>query len=249
MSIQRDQQARSDLIESWNRVFGALPELQVLQMTQAVAFLESGGMYASAKFPNLQTGESVSITNIGAVQCTQTPPCPSSCLEATDTHGAEWQAAHPGIDPHYQACFKNLASSGDAWDTFLNTLYKQHGRSQTVLPAAQSGDIDAMAAAMRGSGYFEDSVAHYAQGLDQDARSIAASLGEPLVVTRGGGIAPSPPAPFPPSGEPSPWLLALAFGTASYVGWELTKRIRARASSGVLPKRAYKRRVSKRPWA
>ena len=58
----------------------------------------------------------------------------------------------------------------------MRELYRRDG----VPEALKSGSATGIATAMRATGYFEAPVKRYAKGILGNAKSIAASLGEPL---------------------------------------------------------------------
>lgn len=210
MSASQDINARQHLLNAWQEVFGGEPSHTVQQITQAVAFLESGGMYGTAKYKNRVTGEVTANTNnIGSVQCKGKAPCGEGCFEATDTDAN---------GKPYQGCFHRFDTPEEGWAFFLRVLYVNRGRDKTVLPAAETGSAKAMAEAMRASGYFELSAKRYADGLAKDATAIAASLKEPLLVTMNGT------APTPEESRSKGGFIAIAIGALALLLSRLVRK-------------------------
>ncbi len=185
-----DSFGREHLSAAWGNVFGDSPAPWQIQTVQAVARLESG--YGRGVYRNLQTGETAVLNNWGAVQCKHGTPCDGvSCWEATDTHGPEWQAKHPGEDPHYQWCYRRFSTPAEGASDFLATIRRIVDRSSLgFFGALATRSTDAFVRSMREGGYFEARLEKYQEGVWTGVQKIASNLGEDLAVTKEEGSLP-----------------------------------------------------------
>ena len=169
MARMSDAEARQVILAAFAQR-GITPNLAATQAVQAIGRFE--GAYGSA-FGGWK--------NWGAVQCRASPPCPPNCVELTDTHAD---------GTPYRWCYRVYPSHVDGAADLIRELYRRDGVPQ----ALAAGDADRIANRMRAAGYFEAPESRYAKAIENNARDIAASLGEPRLVRRGG---PGPGAPGP----------------------------------------------------
>ncbi len=189
MARMPDSEARAVLLEAFE-LRGITPTLPELQVAQAIARFEGGygGGWKDA---------GVGSNNWGAVQCGHTAPCGPGCFEYGDTH-----ADGTG----YRGCFRIYETPAKGAADFLRELYRREG----VPEAMRAGDATRVAQRMRETGYFEAPAARYALAIENNAKDLAAQLGEPLKVRRGGGLV-SPPATKSSGGGIGGPLLFAAF--------------------------------------
>jgi hypothetical protein len=147
-------------------VAGIMPgaPLATLQILQAVGRFESG---YGAGFKN-------NANNWGAVQ-SHKPPCGEGSFEHGDTHAD---------GTPYVTCFKSY----DTPEAGARDMIQEIMRRPGVPALLATGDATAVATAMRAGGYFEAPVEKYATAIVNNAKAIAASIGEPLVVRIGGRV-------------------------------------------------------------
>ncbi len=160
--MNRDQWARSILNTVW-RDFGA-PAPGELQAVQAIARHESGPGYGDG----MQNAN-----NWGSIHCTTGPPCGDACVEHTDTDAS---------GTTYTTCFRKYATPEEGARDLLRELL----RRSPVRQVLASGNATAIASAMRSTGYFEAPTEVYSAAIARNAKAIAASLGEPLIVSLAG---------------------------------------------------------------
>jgi len=173
--MMTDSEARAVLLEAFAARGIVSPTLAELQGVGAIGRFE--GRYGSGFGPG--------VNNWGAIQCQQRPPCdPAKCIEHIDTHAD---------GSKYGACFRRYPTPAAGAADLIRELYRRPG----VPEAMRAGDASAVAHAMRATGYFEAPESNYALGIEKNAESIAASLGEPAVMRRGGGavVVPSDDGP------------------------------------------------------
>lgn len=178
------QRAAVVLAAVWPRVSGGrVLTRAVRQVVLGVARLES--MYGTGWNAARLKPESVSALaaqgwvvdaaaaarshNWGAVQC------PTDC---SDANAFRWIDHHADGTP-YGHWFRAYPSDEDGCADYVRILLRCEG----FYDAANSGSTDAAAAAMRDCHYFEATT--YAAALAKSVASVAADLGEPVVV--GGG--------------------------------------------------------------
>jgi hypothetical protein len=157
--VNRDQWARSILNTVW-REFGA-PSPGALQAVQAIARHESGPGYGDGMDQ---------ANNWGSIHCTSGPPCGDGCVEHTDTDAS---------GAPYTTCFRRY----DSPEAGARDLLRELLRRPPVRAVLSSGNAGAIAAAMRQTKYFEAPTDVYSAAIVRNARAIASSLGEPLIVT------------------------------------------------------------------
>lgn len=187
VSASSDHEARAVIRAAFAARGIAAPSLGELQAAQAIGRFEGGygkGWGASGNGSH----------NWGAIQCGHTAPCGPGCFEYGDSH-----ADGTG----YRGCFRRYPSAVAGAGGLLHELYRRDG----VPEAMRDGDATRIASAMRATGYFEAPADKYARAIELNAAALAASVGEPHVVVRGGGrvvIDPSPSPPPQPPASPSP---------------------------------------------
>ncbi len=94
----------------------------------------------------------------------------------------------------------------------MRELYRRDG----VPEALKSGSATGIATAMRATGYFEAPVKRYAKGILGNAKSIAASLGEPQHVTLVGAAPAVRTAAGHKKKSDATWMLvAIGLGAAA----------------------------------
>ena len=193
--MMTDSEARAVLLQAF-AARGISPSLAELQGVGAIGRFE--GRYGSGFGPG--------VNNWGAIQCQQRPPCdPTKCVEHIDTHAD---------GSTYGACFRRYPTPVDGAADLIRELYRRPG----VPEAMRAGDASAVARAMRATGYFEAPESQYALGIEKNAESIAASMGEPAVMRRGGGAVVVPPQSDGPGLGWGFTLLGLAIAIAKARG-------------------------------
>jgi hypothetical protein len=160
--------AREVLEAAFRNIFKRSGEMPELQYAQSVA-LGEGGQYGSGCYKNRQTGESYCDThNWGAAQCSQLPPCPTGCVEATDTKAN---------GTPYQACFKTYSTDEAGAAGYLRTLYG--GDRGGVLSLARQGRFEDAVHEQHRTRYFQLDPDRYWEAVDRNVDKVAAALGEP----------------------------------------------------------------------
>jgi hypothetical protein len=170
MTESADAFGRRILVNVWPKLLGHAGSPTELQIAGAIARGE--GYYGRAVY--YDRGSPIRDTNNwGAVQALSRPPCPADAFEATDHHA-------DGTE--YQACFRRYATPEEGARDFVRNLAT--GRRSSVAPLLRSGDVDAVARAMRVGGYFELAADKYADAIERNAAAIARALGEPIYARR-----------------------------------------------------------------
>jgi len=159
--MMSDQEARTILVSVWENNAHEAPSLEELQAVQAIGRFE--GLYGSGRAKN----------NWGSVQCGKGPPCPDNCIELTDSHAN---------GEKYQWCYQVYATPEDGCGHLVRllTVYRP-----TTLAALKTGDAYLIAKTMRDTKYFETSIANYQKAIYDNAKTIAKSLGETLMISMG----------------------------------------------------------------
>lgn len=205
MSLATEQNARATLAHVWSLLFETAPTQAELQLVQAVSKGEGGYGLATYQLLQVEPGENYGkvigstqqTNNWGAVQAGEAVNgvCdPATSFMATDSSPNRRTAENPkGL---YYACFRRYATPELGCESFLRTLLigsKTFPRGG-VRDAVATGSADEVARAMYESHYYEgfgstveDRIGHYADAIAKNAASIATTLGEPLLVTRGSG--------------------------------------------------------------
>jgi hypothetical protein len=162
--------AREVLEAAFRNIFKRSGELPELQYAQAVS-LGEGGQYGTGCYKNIPAGtENCSTNNWGALQCGSKPPCPTGCIEATDSQKGT-------ASTQYQACFRTFATPEAGAEAFLRRLYGGSGSS--VLSLARQGRYEDAVHAQRATGYFTLDADRYWEAVDGNVDRVAAALHEP----------------------------------------------------------------------
>lgn len=165
--MMSDRAARDVLLSIWHGVTKEDPALPELQIVQAIGRFEGG--YGA---PNSPPGWPAN--NWGAVQCRHGPPCvEGECSEIGDTHAD---------GSSYRYCYRIYPTpeAGAAHLVRLLTVDRPN-----VLLEAKKGSAQGVAEAMRKTGYFEAPADKYAKAIYSNAKTIAANMGEQLMVSLG----------------------------------------------------------------
>lgn len=188
-TAQQDREARPILLVAYAVQGLPEPSMEELQVAQAIARFEGGyglGWPSSIQPPP---------HNWGAIQCRHKAPCGPGCFEHGDSHADGTK---------YRGCFRRYPNRTAGAAAFLHQLYRRPG----VPEAMRRGDAVGTAKAMRATGYFEAPADRYALAIQRNASQLAAALGEPDLVTMGGGKL-SPRRLWP-------WALGAAAAGAAY---------------------------------
>lgn len=160
-------EARRVLLRAGVLLFGVVLPWRALQFAQSVALSEGGRYGAGCYVDQMHSTRDCETNNWGAVQCPVPPPCPSGCIEATDTH-------RDGTP--YQACFRKEPSPEAGASTFLRELFL---RRPAVRAYAERGYFRQAVFEMSRTHYFEASPDLYDQSVSRNADFVARELGEP----------------------------------------------------------------------
>jgi hypothetical protein len=170
--MMSEAQARSLILQAWPNVLpNVKPNLAALQAVQSVGREETGyGANFNGNWGAIQGGRPDDYGN-----------CPPGTFGHGDTH-----ANGTG----YAACFKLYSSTEAAVEDLIRQVFKSTGadgkpRSQTVLPAAMSGDQIAFDTALRKSGYYELPLDQHIKATTYSVQKIAAALHEPIALCPG----------------------------------------------------------------
>lgn len=191
------QAARAALSTAWDMVGGLPPKTDAaLQMVQAVALgaegSDGGGCWSHApgvchNWGGVQLPHSP-VTHDGSI-----PACPPGSAPSVDT-----TPNADGSSTSYGVCFKTYPTQAAGAEDYLRTLVLRSNDTQT---AVVSGSARQMARAMYESHYFQgfgatedERIENYAKAIVSGAERIAGSLGEPVMVTLGGGGVSAPGA-------------------------------------------------------
>ncbi len=173
-----DKDMRQLLSEAFRRRFGREGTLSELQCVQAVAWLETS--YGRGWKPPGNGS-----WNFGAMQATRA--WGGATFMYTDTHPNT-----DGTSTPYSVAFRKYPTAIAGAEDLVRIVYQSIGtdrklRSDTVLPAATSGNTLAFSTAMRSSGYYEgfgatigERIGHHHDAVVNAIRKMAKALGEPL---------------------------------------------------------------------
>jgi len=200
--------AREIVRLAWAYNFHETPNEPTAQAVQAIALHEAGYGFA------LKTPDGAASHNWGSIQCGsgwKALPCDcSNCAPALSQ-----QTCPPGCFAHvdrdakgacYIGCYKQYAEPVLGARDFVHVLCGVASRKR-VRDVIGYGNATVIAREMRASGYFEATVASYAQGIGNRAKQIAVALREPVYV------------------EPSNWIAGLAsVGIVAGTTWLALRR-------------------------
>lgn len=205
-------EARATLLRVWPSWALGEPTPAAVQAMQAVALLESSYGRGWKKGSPMESSH-----NWGAVQTKAKPPCPAGTALQGDTHAD---------GTPYTVCFKVYPDDDAGALDMLATVRRIWGPRR--LAALSTGDADRFADAQIGSGYTEgrgktlrDRKIAYRDGNFLPAiRSVAKSLGEPVMWTKSGTLENAAPA----------WVRPVVVGAvalgAGVWSWHLLRSIR-----------------------
>lgn len=237
---------RKILLGAWPLVWpGVMPTLPELQIAGAVATLEGG--YGHGVYKLLEHGpgsveagtygqvlSTVSDSNNwGAVQCKKGPPCDADCFMTTDSDPKKRSPANPrGL---FDWCYRRYPTPEAGAAHIVKLLTRDRPGSHAAMRA---GDVDAFSADMYRTHYYGGFHLEPSRAIDEHAKTvmrhatdIAAAMGEPLSVRRGGGGVAIPGAQMPSgnagAGGGGAAVVLVAAALAAGAAWALRSGRRA----------------------
>lgn len=164
------QQARAHIIEGFTRTFNRPPTLPEAQILQGIGWLET-------RYGAGWGGAGKGSHNWGAIQSGRVPCNPATSFESTDT-----SPNADGSSTPYRICFRKYADDDAGAADLARVAYQ---RRPIVLAAAGKGDLWAVSAALRTTGYYEgfgktqeERIRHHYEALLAAVQRAARALNE-----------------------------------------------------------------------
>ena len=156
-------------------------------------YLDAGHLKGTPDYDPMKGRPVTGTWNWGAMQSRDKVPCvPGQSVEISDS-GPKFRTPE---NPHgaYQVCLRTYPTQEAGADHFLRVLLDRKDKqgNRVVLDVIDRGNVDAVAAAMYATNYYQgrtldpnDAIDSYAKGLLANNARISKALGEPALLRRG----------------------------------------------------------------